>query len=55
MTDLTTLTIAEARDGLGRKLFTAAELADAHLSAIERARVLNAFVLETPDLARAMI
>src|SRR5262249_37939778 len=28
--------------------------ADAHLSAIERARALNAFVLETPEQARAM-
>ncbi len=54
MTDLTTLTIAEARAGLDRKAFTACELADAHLAAIERARVLNAFVLETPDRAQAM-
>src|SRR5262249_54377782 len=28
--------------------------AEAHLTAIERARVLNAYVLETPDQARAM-
>jgi aspartyl-tRNA(Asn)/glutamyl-tRNA(Gln) amidotransferase subunit A len=54
MTDLTALTIADARDGLKKKSFSAAELADAHLAAIERARALNAFVLETPDVARAM-
>jgi aspartyl-tRNA(Asn)/glutamyl-tRNA(Gln) amidotransferase subunit A len=54
VTALTNLTIAEARDGLAKKSFSAAELADAHLAAIEKARVLNAFVLETPDRARAM-
>jgi len=54
MTDLTTLTIAEARAALANKEFTAVELADAHLSAIERARALNAFVVETADKARTM-
>ncbi|MDT3686550.1 MAG: Asp-tRNA(Asn)/Glu-tRNA(Gln) amidotransferase subunit GatA [Pseudorhodoplanes sp.] len=54
MTELTSLTIAEARDGLKAKRFSATELANAHLAAMERARVLNAFVLETPDIARAM-
>src|SRR5262245_54688073 len=54
MTELTSLTIAGARDGLRRREFSAGELADAHLQAIERAKTLNAFVLETPDRARAM-
>src|SRR5213083_670169 len=54
MTDLTALTIAEARAGLAKKSFTALELTDAHIAAIEAARALNAFVLETPDEARAM-
>lgn len=54
MTDLTSLTLAEARDGLARKSFTALELTDAHLAAVARARVLNAYVLETPEQARAM-
>jgi aspartyl-tRNA(Asn)/glutamyl-tRNA(Gln) amidotransferase subunit A len=54
MTDLTSLTIAEAKSGLASKSFSALELTDAHLAAIESARVLNAFVLETPDQARAM-
>src|SRR5258707_5838892 len=54
MTDLTSLTLARAREGLATKDFTAAELTDAHLAAMERARGLNAFVLETPDVAVAM-
>ncbi|MBV8825776.1 MAG: Asp-tRNA(Asn)/Glu-tRNA(Gln) amidotransferase subunit GatA [Hyphomicrobiales bacterium] len=54
MTDLTALTITAAQDGLRRKEFTAVELADAHLTAMERARGLNAFVLETPERAREM-
>src|SRR5918996_6540754 len=54
MSELTRLTIAGARDGLKQKKFSAAELADAHLAAIERARSLNAYVLETPERANAM-
>lgn len=54
MTELTALTIAAARDGLKQKKFSALELADAHLAAIERARSLNAYVLETPERASAM-
>ncbi len=54
MTDLTALTIAEAREGLADKRFSAVELADAHLAAMERARALNAYVLETPERARVM-
>jgi aspartyl-tRNA(Asn)/glutamyl-tRNA(Gln) amidotransferase subunit A len=54
MTELTSLTIAEARDGLTAKRFSASDLTRAHLSAMERARALNAYVLETPDVALAM-
>jgi aspartyl-tRNA(Asn)/glutamyl-tRNA(Gln) amidotransferase subunit A len=54
MTDLTSLTLVEARAGLARKEFSAIELTEAHLAAMERARALNAFVLETPERARAM-
>ncbi len=54
MTSLTSLTIAAARDGLRRKDFSALELTDAYLAAIEKARVLNAYIVETPDQARAM-
>jgi aspartyl-tRNA(Asn)/glutamyl-tRNA(Gln) amidotransferase subunit A len=54
MTELTSLTLAEARDRLRSKEITAAELTDAHIGAVEAARALNAFVKETPDQARAM-
>jgi aspartyl-tRNA(Asn)/glutamyl-tRNA(Gln) amidotransferase subunit A len=54
MSELTGLTIADARAGLKQKKFSAAELADAHLAAIEKARSLNAYVLETPERAAAM-
>ena len=54
MTDLTSLTLTEARDGLRVKKFSARELADAHLKAMEKGRGLNAFVLETPERAREM-
>jgi aspartyl-tRNA(Asn)/glutamyl-tRNA(Gln) amidotransferase subunit A len=54
MTDLTSLTLAQARDALRRREFSAIELADACIAAIEKARALNAFVLEAPDRARVM-
>jgi aspartyl-tRNA(Asn)/glutamyl-tRNA(Gln) amidotransferase subunit A len=54
MTDLTSLTIATAREGLRKKEFTALELTDAYLANMERARVLNAYIVETPDKARDM-
>jgi aspartyl-tRNA(Asn)/glutamyl-tRNA(Gln) amidotransferase subunit A len=46
-------TIAEARDGLRAGAFSARELADGFLAAVEGAGALNAFVAVTPDLARA--
>jgi aspartyl-tRNA(Asn)/glutamyl-tRNA(Gln) amidotransferase subunit A len=54
MTPLTSLTLAEARDLLRKREFSAIELTEAHLAAIKQAAVLNAFVLETPDIARDM-
>jgi len=54
MTSLTSLTIADARDGLRKKAFSAAELTEAYLAAMEKARILNAYIVETPDKARAM-
>jgi aspartyl-tRNA(Asn)/glutamyl-tRNA(Gln) amidotransferase subunit A len=54
MTELTSLTLAQARDRLRNKEITAAELTDAHIGAVAAARALNAFVKETPDQARAM-
>ncbi|MCC6471636.1 MAG: Asp-tRNA(Asn)/Glu-tRNA(Gln) amidotransferase subunit GatA [Alphaproteobacteria bacterium] len=50
---LTDLTIAEARDGLRKKSFSATEIAKAHVQAVEKARGLNAFITETPERALA--
>jgi aspartyl-tRNA(Asn)/glutamyl-tRNA(Gln) amidotransferase subunit A len=54
MTELTALSLAQARDALRKKEFSASELAEAHLSAVDAADALNAFVLKTPDRAREM-
>ncbi len=54
MTELTRLTIAEARDGLAAKDFSAAELTGAYLGAIDAAKDLNAYVTVTADRAREM-
>ncbi len=54
MTETKGLTLKGAIDGLRAKRFSAEELAAAHLAAIEQARPLNAFVLETPEAAIAM-
>lgn len=51
MTNLTDLTIKDALTGLENKDFTAVELTQAHIEAIEAARHLNAFITETPELA----
>ncbi|EAP77053.1 Asp-tRNA(Asn)/Glu-tRNA(Gln) amidotransferase subunit GatA [Roseovarius nubinhibens] len=52
MTELNELTIAEARDRLRKGDVTSVELTDACLSAIEGAGALNAFVHNTPEIAR---
>jgi aspartyl-tRNA(Asn)/glutamyl-tRNA(Gln) amidotransferase subunit A len=54
MTELTGLTLAQARDRLRNKDITAVELAQAHSAAVEKARALNAYVLETPEKALEM-
>src|SRR5437588_11145633 len=54
MTDLTSLTLAQARERLRKREITALELTEAHIDAVEGARALNAFVKETPDQARDM-
>jgi aspartyl-tRNA(Asn)/glutamyl-tRNA(Gln) amidotransferase subunit A len=51
---LTTLTISDARAKLKAKEFSALELTDAYLAAMEKARTLNAYIKETPEQARAM-
>ncbi|MEO8683629.1 MAG: Asp-tRNA(Asn)/Glu-tRNA(Gln) amidotransferase subunit GatA [Devosia sp.] len=55
MTDLTKLSLAEARKGLKAKSFTSSELTQAYLGAIEAANPkLNAYVAVTGDQALAM-
>ena len=54
MSDLTKLTLKAALDGLAAKSFSSVELTKAHVQAVEGARALNAYVLETPDRAVAM-
>jgi aspartyl-tRNA(Asn)/glutamyl-tRNA(Gln) amidotransferase subunit A len=51
---LTALSLAEARTGLRAKQFSARELTEAYIAAMERARPLNAFITETPQRALAM-
>jgi aspartyl-tRNA(Asn)/glutamyl-tRNA(Gln) amidotransferase subunit A len=51
MSDLTHLTLAEARDALKAGKVSATELTQAHVAAVESARALNAYVLETPERA----
>ena len=55
MTDLTTKSLAEIRDGLKKRDFSALEATEAYLGAIEAANPqLNAFVAVTADKAREM-
>ena len=54
MSDITKLTLADARDAVQAKKISALELTQAHLASMEKARALNAYVVETPDKALAM-
>jgi len=54
VSELTALTIAEARAGLRAKKFSACELAVAYNDAVERIKPLNAFITTTPDRALEM-
>ncbi|MBQ1540997.1 MAG: Asp-tRNA(Asn)/Glu-tRNA(Gln) amidotransferase subunit GatA [Caulobacteraceae bacterium] len=54
MASLTSLTLKGALDGLASGAFSAVELTQAHVEAVEAARPLNAFVLETPEKALEM-
>ncbi|MEH6402722.1 MAG: Asp-tRNA(Asn)/Glu-tRNA(Gln) amidotransferase subunit GatA [Sneathiella sp.] len=51
MSDLTKLKIAEARDGLKDGKFSSRELIAAHLTAMDSARGMNAYITETLDKA----
>ncbi|MBT6608423.1 MAG: Asp-tRNA(Asn)/Glu-tRNA(Gln) amidotransferase subunit GatA [Rhodospirillaceae bacterium] len=52
MGKLNDLTITQARDGLAAGDFSAVELTDDCITAMEAARDLNIFITETPDIAR---
>jgi aspartyl-tRNA(Asn)/glutamyl-tRNA(Gln) amidotransferase subunit A len=53
MTNLTDLTVAEIRDGFRAGQFSAREVASAFNANVAAAKVLNAFIVETPDRALA--
>src|SRR5215468_5363602 len=54
MADLTDLGIAGLAAALSAKRTSAVEVAEAHLRKLDEHRGLNAFIVETPDKARAM-
>ncbi len=54
MSALTDLTIAEARDRLRARKISSVELAEAHVGAMGKVKALNAFITETPEIARRM-
>lgn len=54
MTSLIDLTLSAARDGLRKREFSARELTEAHIAAMEAARPLNAYCAEAPETAIAM-
>lgn len=54
MSDLTKLTLSDAREKLRNKDITAVELAEAHLVAIKQTEGLNAFILTTEEKAIEM-
>jgi aspartyl-tRNA(Asn)/glutamyl-tRNA(Gln) amidotransferase subunit A len=53
MTDLTRLTLAQARDKLAAREISAVELNQSFIDAVARAKSLNAFIVETPEKALA--
>jgi aspartyl-tRNA(Asn)/glutamyl-tRNA(Gln) amidotransferase subunit A len=54
LTDLTSLTLAEARDRLKSRAISSVEITKAHLEAIDRAKALNAYVVTTAEKALKM-
>src|SRR5690606_22704210 len=51
--NLTEMTLCEAKQGLLNKDFSAQELTQAFLDRMEETRSLNAYITETPELALA--
>jgi aspartyl-tRNA(Asn)/glutamyl-tRNA(Gln) amidotransferase subunit A len=54
MSDLVSMTLAEARDAIRAKKISSRELTSAFVTAIEKARPLNAFITEAGEQALAM-
>jgi aspartyl-tRNA(Asn)/glutamyl-tRNA(Gln) amidotransferase subunit A len=54
LTDLTSLTLAEARDQLKARAISSLEITNAHLEAIGRSKALNAYIVTTADKAVRM-
>ncbi len=54
MSNLTHLNISDALDGMNKGDFTARELTQAHVNAMEETRELNAYIVETPEIALDM-
>jgi aspartyl-tRNA(Asn)/glutamyl-tRNA(Gln) amidotransferase subunit A len=54
VTELNSLSLAEARDALRSRKISSVELTEAHLRAIESAKALNAYVATTPERALEM-
>ena len=54
MTELTHLTITQALEGLNNKDFSSVELTQAHLTAMESEKHLNAYITDTPDIALSL-
>lgn len=52
MSSVLELTLAQARDGLRNRAFSAVELTDAYINRLEQYRSLNTFITETPGEAR---
>ncbi|MEO9130325.1 MAG: Asp-tRNA(Asn)/Glu-tRNA(Gln) amidotransferase subunit GatA [Sphingomonas sp.] len=53
MTELTDLGVAAIRDGVREGSFSAREVTDAFVAKVSKAKILNAFLVETPDHAIA--
>src|ERR1043166_5036318 len=51
MSSLTDLTLSEALEGLRARKFSAVELTRAYIQAMEKTKSLNAYIVETPELA----
>ncbi|MBA4118042.1 MAG: Asp-tRNA(Asn)/Glu-tRNA(Gln) amidotransferase GatCAB subunit A [Candidatus Puniceispirillum sp.] len=53
MTDFTTLSLTDLTKGYAKKDFTCREVVTSYLARMEATKALNAYVLETPDIALA--